>query len=342
MAVTLLDVAREAGVSRTTASNAFNDPSQLSRSLRERVLSVANDLGYAGPSPTARAMRSGRTMMAGVVFEESLQFILEDPYARALLTGLSEQLTSADYSLALLPVDKTHSGIERVQVDGVVSYRLSPDHDAFRVARQRGWRVVHTGAPAMPGSEAYSVTINEAGGAELAMQHLAELGHRRVFVLVDMSENLVLRDDGAPDFPFFEQAERWCGYREVAEAQRIELVPVAAGRNLRKCGFEATRWLLENESITAIAAMTDIHALGAMDAIKTAGLKVGSDISVVGFDDIPEAATAGLTTVSQPIWERGYEAGRLLIEKTPPHAVTLSCAFVSRTSTGPITSSASI
>lgn len=335
MAITLLDVARAAGVSRTTASNAFNDPSQLSRSLRERVLGVAKDLGYAGPSPTARAMRSGRTMMAGVVFEESLQFILDDPYARALLSGLSDRLTSADYSLALLPVDKSHSGIERVQVDGFVSYRLSPDHNVFSVAQQRGWRVVHTSATAALGPDSYSVTIDEAGGANLAMQHLAELGHRRVFVLVDMNEQLPPHG-GDPVFPFFEQAERWRGYRAVADAHCIELIPVAAGRNLRQNGFEATQWLLENELVTAIAGMTDIHALGALDAIKAAGLSVGSDVSVVGFDDIPEAALAGLTTVSQPIWKRGHEAGRLLLEQCPPQNLILPCTLIARDSSGPV------
>lgn len=335
MAVTLLDVAREAGVSRTTASNAFNDPSQLSSSLREQVLGVAKELGYAGPSPTARAMRNGRTMMVGIVFEESLPFILDDPYARALLSGLSDRLTSADYSLALLPVDKTHSGIERVQVDGIVSYRVSANHEAFRIAKQRGWRVVHTGDPKDAEPEAYSVTINESGGAELAMQHLAELGHRRVYVLVDMDEDLPPGGD-EPEFPFFEQTERWRGYRTVAEAHAMELIPVAAGRNLRRNGFEATRWLLHNERVTAIVAMTDIHALGALEAVKGAGLRAGRDVSVVGFDDIPEASGAGLTTIAQPIWERGYEAACLLIEEPAQRSVGLSCTLTTRASTGPV------
>lgn len=334
MAVTLLDVARTAGVSRTTASNAFNDPTQLSSSLRERVLRVATDLGYAGPSPTARAMRNGRTMMAGVVFEESLQFILDDPYARALLLGLSEQLTGAGYGLALLPVDKTPSGVQRVQVDGIVSYRMGPDHAAFQVARQRGWRIVRTGAPQTADPESFSVTIQESAGAKLAMRHLAELGHRKVFVLVDMEEDLPA-PDREPTFPFFEQAERWDGYRSVADVHGIELVPVAAGRNLRHHGFEATRSLLTTEPVTAIAAMTDVHALGALDALNAAGFRAGDDVSIIGFDDIPDAADAGLTTVAQPIWERGREAGRLLIEETPPCSVSLSCTLVQRSSTGP-------
>lgn len=335
MAVTLLDVAREAGVSRTTASNAFNDPTQLSSALREQVLSIAKKLGYAGPSPTARAMRNGRTMMVGIVFEESLPFVLEDPYARALLSGLSDRLTSADYSLALLPVDKTHSGIERVQVDGIVAYRVRPNHDALRIAQQRGWRIVHTGDTQNAGPEALSVTINESGGAELALQHLAELGHRRVFALIDMDEDLPPQG-GPPEFPFFEQAERWRGYRAVADVHEMELIPIAPGRNLRRNGFEATRWLLNNERVTAIVAMTDTHALGALEAINLAGLRAGRDVSVVGFDDIPEASGAGLTTISQPIWERGYEAARLLIEEPSQRSVELSCTLITRTSTGPV------
>lgn len=335
MGVTLLDVARAAGVSRTTASNAFSNPAQLSRSLRESVLKTAKDLGYGGPSPVARAMRRGRTMMVGVVFQESLRFALEDPYARALLAGLSERLTEAEYNLALVPVDEKGASLEHLQVDGIVCYRLSVGHPAFEVARRRAWKVVRTGSPALEGAPSHSVTIDEAGGARLAMQHLADIGFGRVFVLVDMDQADMFAQDSTPTFLFNEQAERWKGFQNVASNHNIELIPVGVGRNVRANGFKAVRGLLAEGPIGAIAAMTDVLALGAMDAIRAAGLEIGRDISVVGFDDISEAAEAGLTTVAQPIWERGFEAARLLVEDSPPVHIALPCTLIIRSSTGP-------
>lgn len=335
MAVTLLDVARAVGVSRTTASNAFNNPAQLSRALREEVLRTAQELGYAGPSPVARAMRRGRTMMIGMVFEESLGFILEDPYARGLLSGLSDSLTQAQYSLALIPVDSRGAGLENIQVDGIVGYHLPPHHPAMSTARKRGWRIVQTVRPSAEDQGDHAVTIDEAGGARMALQHLVDLGHRKIHILIDADNAPADSPACGPLLPYREQQERWSGFEDVARRCDVELVPVAVGRNLRGNGRAAVRNILAKRQITAIAAMTDILAFGALEAVAEVGLRIGVDVSLVGFDDVPESAELGLTTVAQPIKERGFEVGRILLKDETPIQINLACHLVTRNSTGP-------
>ncbi|MDO5619323.1 LacI family DNA-binding transcriptional regulator [Kocuria sp.] len=334
MGVTLVDVARAAGVSRTTASNAFNNPTQLSRELREEVLRTAKNLGYAGPSPVARAMRRGRTMMIGIVFQESLTFILEDPYARGLLGGLSDRLTEAKYSLALIPVDGTGAGLEHVQVDGMVGYHLPPQHPAFQTAQQRGWKIVQTVDSEDAQDKTNTVTIDEAGGARLALQHLADLGHTRVHILIDAGAEAVNSSSIEPTFPYREQQERWRGFKDVAIRRGVELIPVPTGRNIRADGYAASRNALSTGSVTAIAAMTDVLAFGAMDAVTSAGLRVGHDVSIVGFDDVPESAELELTTVAQPIHRRGLEIGSLILASETFKQVNLPCELIIRKSTG--------
>jgi DNA-binding LacI/PurR family transcriptional regulator len=334
--ITMLDVAREAEVSRTTVSNAFNHPSQLSSSLRIHVLETAKKLGYVGPNPSARAMRAGRTGMVGVVFREVLRFVFEDPFARGLLLGLSEEFAVAQYGLSLLSAhDGSLEVVKNALVDGVIAYRMEAHDESLDIARRRGLKVVRVGVPTGQATDDLVVSVDDHGGAYAVMRHLAELGHRSVYVFFDMAEEL--RDDvwSVDLLPFAEQRNRWLGYSAAAAERNIELRPMSVGRNLPSSGYQAAARLIDTVPVTAIVCVTDSLALGVLAAVRDRGMIPGQDVSVVGFDDVPEAFTQELTTIAQPIEERGRVAGRLFLADPPPHSqVILRCRLMKRQSTG--------
>lgn len=334
---TMLDVAKAAGVSRTSVSNAFNDPSRLSKDVRQRILTTAARLGYVGPNPLGRAVRRGRTGTVGMIFEESLRFLIEDPFSRALLLGWSDAVSSEHLGLNLLPlVDDDVAAVNDALVDGVLAYRVRPDHPAMETVRRRRLRLVRIG----PGSASHPldlvVSVDEVAGAEMAATHLLELGHRRLHVLVDMVEELPGSEDPGNHFPFDEQRVRWKGYSRAAARYGAELIPMSVGRNVQESGCQAAHKALATGEVTCFLAMTDVLAVGVLKALEERGLTPGEEVSVIGFDDIPEAAEHDLTTVRQPIEERGQAAARLLLAEEPPRqGVTLPCSLVTRGSTGP-------
>src|SRR3954469_3709598 len=183
--VTLQTLADALGVSRTTASNAFNRPDQLNPALRERVLALAVELGYAGPDPAGRALRSGRTGAIGVLLTERLSYAFGDPAAVATLRGLAEEAERVGVSLALLPAPLTGGdpteAVARAIVDAFFLYALPEDHPTVAAALERRIPVVVGDTPHIPGVPL--VSIDDRSGARAAAEHVLALGHRRLAVV---------------------------------------------------------------------------------------------------------------------------------------------------------------
>src|SRR6266545_1450718 len=191
-APTLADVAKQIGVSRTTVSNAYNRPDQLSPALRERVLAAARQLGYNGPDPMARSLRRGRAGSLGLVFDHRLQYIFSDPAAVLFLSGVAAGCEDQGTGLALVPQlpEGAAEVVRSALVDGYVMFCTPEDDERLEAVRARGLPYVLVDfSPYVDGPR---VNIDDRGGARAAAQHLVDLGHRRFGLVLPY-------DDGGAD-----------------------------------------------------------------------------------------------------------------------------------------------
>jgi DNA-binding LacI/PurR family transcriptional regulator len=334
---TLATVAEHVGVSRMTVSNAFNRPDQLSPALRERVLGAARELGYHGPNPMARGLASGRTGSLGLVFDYSLTAALTDPPTAQLLLGVASECEARRLGLTLVPLlegaDDTH--VRTALVDGFVLYSVTQNDARLRAVQERGLpyalvdhEPVADGAP--------RVNVDDRGAARRMAEHLLELGHRRIGLLLGWANEAKTLAEAQDDSIYFVGAERLAGWRSAGLDAATPVVSAPGHR--RETGRIAAHRLLDlPEPPTAVLSFADVMALGVLDAAAERGLDVPADLSVIGFDDIPEAAAATppLTTVRQPHIEKGAAAVRLLLDPDDRKSVLLPAELVIRSTTAP-------
>jgi DNA-binding LacI/PurR family transcriptional regulator len=346
---TLQTVADALGVSRATVSNAYNRPDQLSPALRERILAAARELGYSGPDPAARGLRLRRTGTVGVLLGESLSYAFADPAAALFLEGIARTGEQAGTSMLLIPSpvgDDATSAVRNAAVDGFCIYCVSDSrHQLSAVFERRLPTVLIEGDP-LPG--AGRVDIDQRAGARAAAAHLASLGHRRIGIIGErlLTDSYKGWVDEARLAAATEPVTRGRvrGYREALAGAGIgpEDAPIFEARGNRfEAGVTAARELLDTHpGITAILAETDMLAFGAQREALERGLSIPHDLSLVGFDDIPPAGRnePPLTTVRQPLAEKGEVAYRLLQELLagePSRSVMLPVELIVRESTAP-------
>jgi DNA-binding LacI/PurR family transcriptional regulator len=321
--VTLVTVAREVGVSPMTVSNAYNRPHKLSPALRERILEVARDLGYPGPDPAARSLRRGRAGSIGILFGEELTYVFQDPGAVEFLRGLAEVTAEHNNVLQIIAAldaegQEGASLLANAIVDGLVVWSLPARHSLLRLARDRNIPLVTHGGPRLDGVP--FVGIDDRAAARAAAEHLRHLGHRSVAVIsfpFGPSRRARRRDPAKIGRPSYRVTrERLAGYQAGA-ATPLEVYEVAV--NSRDEGHAAALALLQaSPRPTAVLAMSDELALGALAAVSELGLRVPRDVSVLGWDDSPSARASdpALTTVGQSLHEQGRTCARLLIAAT--------------------------
>jgi DNA-binding LacI/PurR family transcriptional regulator len=344
---TLLDVARAAGVSRTTVSNAFNRSDQLSAELRERVLATARELGYAGPNPMARMLRTGRAGAIGVVFSDRLTYAVTDPAAVAFLQGIAEVCEQEDAALLILSAideDAARRVVRQAAVDGFIIYCLATETGVINAMLERGGPVVAVDEPGFV--DGPRVGIADRAGARQAAEHLLGLGHRRIAII-----SMETRPDGyvgpldaarRAGSVYAVTDERLAGYEDGLMAMGLDLAALRVEErpcNSPRAAREAALALLgERPQPTAILVMSDLFALAAIDAARELGLRVPDDLSVVGFDDIPVSSQVSppLTTVHQPLVEKGRIAAELLFGRRSAAApIVLPTELVVRGTTAP-------
>jgi DNA-binding LacI/PurR family transcriptional regulator len=344
--MTVKTLAAAVGVSPATVSNAYNRPDQLSAELRHRILATAEELGYPGPDAAGRTLRMGRAEAVGILLSERLSYAFSDPFAIEFLTGLSEVVEEEGISIVLMPLsrrtgpateaaadDSDVTAVRHANIDALAILSLPADHPAAMVAKARGIRLVTTDISSDPESSWVAIDDFRAGG--MVGEHLAALGHQDVAVLVETNQpagspGRRLEED---ELSFLDYAARVAGLRQAIGRVMI----VSGGHNSTESGSSATSWLLDHDQIpTAIVGLSDVLALGALQALASRGLSVPADVSVCGFDDIAAAKAANLTTVRQPIREKGQHVGRLLIDpESQPRQVLLPISLVQRATTAP-------
>jgi DNA-binding LacI/PurR family transcriptional regulator len=312
--VRLRDVAERAGVSVGSASQAFGRPELVSDDVRERVLAAAEELGYPGPDPAARRLRTGRAGAIGLIFSERLAYQFTDPASPPFLRGVSLAIQEAPTGLLLIPDSRQRDEATRLVreavVDGFIVYSVPQNDPRVEAALARRLPVVTVDQPR--GAATPFVGIDDRAAARSAAEHLRGLGHERVAVL-----SFVTTLEPGSTLLLDITVERLAGYEDgLGDAWDPALVRTCRPNAPEPARAATLELLREPTPPTAILAMSDILAFGALEAAAEHGVPVPSKLSVVGFDDTPGAAhaTPPLTTVAQPHEEKGRLAAEQLID----------------------------
>lgn len=332
---TITDVAKRVGVSPTAVSFAFNNPSQLNATTVDQILEAAAELGYA-PNPHARALLSRRAGILGVLVPQALFAIYANPFFATFLQGVGS--VCDEQALGLLTVSPLEgsltNAITRAPVDGFIIVGLNEEHEevAPLVKRRVPFVIVDGDA-----KSATSVNVNDQTGAYDAAYHLLSRGHRDVLIMT-----FEPRPDDTGQMHHSVGTRRLFGYRQAFERyglawRRNDLVPSISGIEDGEQNFLQS-WQAGRRP-TAVLTMSDAMAIGVVRAATHLGLSVPDDLEVIGYDDIPIAPlmTPPLSTVHQPIYEKGRTAAEMLVAVLeggrPASPVLLSTELVLRGTT---------
>jgi len=335
----IADVAREAGVSKTAVSFAFNSPDRLAPETASRIRDVADSLGYR-PNPVARMLTQRQTHTLGVLTPQALSVIFSNPFFGAFSEGVALAAEQEGYALHF--ISPLHGSLARAMgratVDGVVAVGLAAGHPEVEQIRAAGLPLVMVDSTAL--ADQPSVAIDDEGGARAAAEHLLGLGHRDILVVG--VEPPTPGDQADTDGVM---ARRLRGYLTALEHREVSLAENAlvVGPASIEGGIAAFRQAREDGlRPTGVLVMSDAMAIGVLRAARELGLRVPEDLSVVGFDDIDisQHTNPPLTTVHQPIRHKGEAAVRLLlsvVEGREPlsEQIRLETRLVIRGSTGP-------
>jgi DNA-binding LacI/PurR family transcriptional regulator len=314
--VTLQTIADRLGVSRMTVSNAFSRPDQLSNELRQRILATADELGYVGPDPAARALARGTTGAVGVLLTDSLRYAFTDDVATGFLGAVVEELAPTGLALTLLTSNGRDDVIPArdVAMDGALVYSCQPESTARDWLIRRKLPLVFVDQDPVPGIT--SINVDDRSGARAAAQHLVELGHRRVGIVnvsVDGAHGIVADPAGAAwGHP---QRQRMLGWMDVlGPAGVVPAVLQTASNSQDDASHEAQSLLTGEARPTAVLCFSDVLALGVIRAAERLGMTVPDDLSVVGFDDsvLARHSKPTITTVRQDVAGKGHLAAAAL------------------------------
>jgi DNA-binding LacI/PurR family transcriptional regulator len=339
---TLMDVARAAKVSRSTVSNVFNNPERVRPAVRARVEAAARKLGFAGPDPKGRLLQAGKVNAIGVISvgETGIRSMFTGYFPR-FLAGVADVCDDRGVNLSLVSgVDGDRGrGIRDALVDGFI---LSEIHEDALVdlLRRRGVPFVMIDVEGEPGIA--SVRADARSGCRDAARHLTALGHRDFAIMSfrrDLGPAVVHAPRARRPAAVAGMAldrEKLAGYAEALAEAGISIARVPIVQATPWDATAAALLLDAAPAATAILSMSDMQAIRIMDEAERRGRRVPADLSVVGYNDIPEAAlaTPPLTTIDGQGFEKGRTAARLVFDGGAEHAL-LPARLVVRASTGP-------
>jgi LacI family transcriptional regulator len=305
--VTIKDIAKKAGVSYATVSRALNNHPEINIETRKKVLRIANEFGYQ-PNAIARGLVKKETKTLGLLIPD-----ITNPFFPEVARGIEDAANEKGYTIFLC---NTNWSLEREvnylnvlrqkQVDGILIAPASEKIDHLKKILSQ-WSKNTVSITRVNISNVTSVLIDNVQGARMAVEHLLNRGYRKIaFIggLIDISAN----------------QERLQGYQEALADNEVKQNPdyIASGDFKRESGHQIMqRLLMLKARPDAVFAANDLLALGAIQAIREAGLTIPDDVAVCGFDDIEFASLPEiqLTTVSQPKYEMGKLALETLIDQ---------------------------
>jgi LacI family transcriptional regulator len=330
------DVAKAAGVSLGTVSNAINRPEILAPSTLRKVQRVINEMGFV-PNASARTLRAGRNRVLGLMVPD-----ISNPFFTDLAKGVSAAAFASKYIVILCNTDESEEKeadyLEVLIAQNVEGILVTPARDSNRTLTHvaaKGIRLALVDRQAL-GLQACSVAMNDSYGGSLALEHLHELGHRKILLLTgheDISQ-VADRNNGIRD-----------AISKIPSAARPHLTELRVDNMTAQSAYEAIRSKTKHGlEFTGIICGNDLIALGAIRALRELSISIPSEVSVIGYDDIDFASNASvpLTSISQPAYELGYAAAELIIsecenpERHVHQRIEFQPRLIVRSSTGPV------
>ncbi|MBN1535396.1 MAG: LacI family DNA-binding transcriptional regulator [Anaerolineales bacterium] len=332
--LTLEDIAKKAGVSRSTVSRVVNDHPNVREDVRERVKEVIQSTGYQ-PHAAARSLASQHSWMVGLVLPRNVSSFFTDPYFPRLTQGIAQACNQHNYTLSLFLIgtkedeEKIYPRVSRKGLlDGVL---LQSDQIGDQLADQlirSNIPLVIIGRPFSNKNVSY-IDVDNTNSAFIAVSHLIRLGYKRIGTITGVPTRTVSLD-------------RQEGYIKalIERGRDIDESLIVEGDFTEAGGYYAMQRMLPHKP-DAVFAGSDTMALGAMRAVRETGLRVPEDIAFVGFDDLPLATLPEprLTTMRQPVYQFGIKAVEILLDViengiTPPRRVIMETELIIRDSCG--------
>lgn len=305
------DVAAAAGVAPMTVSYTYTRPGRVASGTRDRVLAAAAQLGYAGPDPVARSLRSGSTRNLGVVLGEHLSYAFEDPQANRFLAGVSQVCVDNHLGLVLIPSAGNADDVERIReaaVDGFVLWTTEAGDPVLDAVAATGRPAAIQGGPAAVAG-IHTVAADDREAARTIALHMLREAESPLILSHPLDRERwsgVVRGQ-QPDVRFPVTSARLAGIRDAVEqvGREWKTTPVAvAARNTREEGRLVMEAALAQFRPDVVIAMSDQLAAGASDVL-------GGSARVSGWDDSEVAEMLGFSSIRQSLYDQGVQCARI-------------------------------
>jgi LacI family transcriptional regulator len=331
MPITLEDIARMSGVSRSTVSRVINGDPNVNEGTRTRVQGVIQSVNFH-PNLAARGLATGRTHVLGLVIPTGVATIFADPYFPLVIQGVSAACNARGYSVMLWLAEPEYERktinqiLSSSLIDGVIVSSMLMNDPVIERLSESTQPFITIGRHPTNDTLSY-VDVDNRSGSYQGVSYMLRRGRRRV-AIINGPENTIASCD------------RFQGYQDALHERGLPMLPelVDRGEYADMPAYQAMKRLLPHRPDGVFAA-SDAMALAAMRAIREAGLRIPQDIAVVGFDDIPPAANSNppLTTIRQPIQRTGSVAAEMLIDMVEhpdaqPRRIVLPTELVIRSS----------
>ncbi|GGF32201.1 LacI family transcriptional regulator [Halobacillus andaensis] len=319
---TIKHIAKQAGVSVTTVSRALNGYSDVNAKTRKKIEDVAKELNYS-PNSLARSLVKNQSETIGLLVSGFTKESVKDGFTVEVMSGINNFVAETKYDLVLFNTDsskqrkKTYTQLcKERRVDGVILQGIKTDDPYLEEVMESDIPCVFIDIPVSSDHVGYVSTDNKEG-ARVAVNHLIELGHRKIAMVNGHEQAFVSK-------------ERLEGYKLALQQNNIQFIAeyVKNGSFIEEEAYKQTLALLkEQPDITSIFCASDLMAIGSIEAAKELNYKIPEDLSIIGYDDIPLSSyiSPALTTVSQNKYDLGYNAARMLTNMLKHHQPPERC-----------------
>ncbi len=313
MATSIKDVAKLSGVSVATVSRVLNNSDKVTEKTREKVLKTIETLGYV-PNYSAKSLRTNLSNGIGLVISHDVNYFITFPYFSEFIRGMGQTLSGSDYHLVMVMSTDSRDDIsshlrafEKKIVGGVVLFDTMDGDKRIAILKKSNIPFIVVGRPNNVENYVYVDSDNEKGGM-IATEHLFKRGCKRILFINGPKGHSASR-------------LRLSGYLKAHEIFGIpvdkDLIVYVKSDSDAKNGYEIVKATLEETNFDGIFASGDLMATGAMKALEESGVRIGKDVPIVGFDDVPIASmiSPSLTTIRQPIKDMGATVAKMLVDK---------------------------